>query len=252
LALETINSQEEYDKVVAAITAYNELGDGAKDLLADDTLTKLEALKADYDEYLTADYTPVIKGATIRRSGTQTLAFRCAVGAVNARKQVVDCGIIVTANSYIVDGYVNSEDLVVDSTNDLVIVAPLDDVSNITSGYEFTVNIGNIPSRDFGVRYIAKVFVKYSDGTIEYSETATKSVISVAKAIATWTFENYEAIDNEYGVGNIAEIITDIDENGKITYAYDVTTDNGVKILEYLEANNEAIAVAYNALKNAQ
>jgi len=42
------------------------------------------------------------------------------------------------------------------------------------------------------------------------------------------------------------------DENGKITYAYDVTTDNGVKILEYLEANNEAIAVAYNALKNAQ
>ncbi|MBQ9965948.1 MAG: hypothetical protein IJP22_04390 [Clostridia bacterium] len=252
LDLEAITSDIEYDMVVAAITAYNELGDGAKDLLADDTLTKLEALKADYDEYLTADYTPVIKGATIRRSGTQTLAFRCAVGAVNARKQVVDCGIIVTANSYITDGYVNSEDLVVDSTNDLVIVAPLDDVSNITSGYEFTVNIGNISSRNYGVRYIAKVFVKYSDGTIEYSETATKSVISVAKAIATWTFENYEAIDNEYGVGNIAEIITDIDENGKITYAYDVTTDNGVKILEYLEANNEAIAVAYNALKNAQ
>ncbi len=254
LALETINSPAEYDAVVAAIAAYADLDVAAQALIDDAIIEKLNALKADYDEFLAADYTPVIKGATIRRSGTQTLAFRCAVGAVNARKQVVDCGIIVTASSYIADGYVNSEDLVVDSTNDLVIVAPLEGATNITSGYEFTVNIGNISSRNYGVRYIAKVFVKYSDGTIEYSETATKSVISVAKAIASWTFWNQKDynICTEYGIADIAEIITDIDENGTITYAYDVTTDNGVKILEYLEANNEAIATAYNALNVQQ
>lgn len=251
LTLETINSQAEYEAVVSAIAAYGELSTAAQAHLNDE-IAKLNALKADYDEFLNADYTPVINGATIRRSGTQTLAFRCAVGAVNARKQVVDCGIIVTANSYLADGYVLDKDLTVDSTNDLVIVAPLEGATNITSGYEFTVNIGNITADKYGVRYVAKVYVKYSDGTVEYSDTETKSVISVAKAIAVWTFENYENIDDEYGVGDITEIIESVAQDGTITYAYDVASDNGAKILEYLETNNTAIATAYNMLGKTQ
>lgn len=232
--------------VDTAIAAYNGLSEAAKAHLTAEIAT-LNALKAEYAEFLAKVYTPEIKGATIRREGTQTIGFKFQINDLREDVAVTEYGMIVTANSFIEDEFVSEDDLTLEGVTekeDYVRAVSSDKVESVVSGAELIANIGNISSANYGVRYVVRVYIKYEDGTVDYSNVLGRSVISVAKSIAGWVFNN-----NVEGLATpITDIIKNANEDGtNIEYAYDVTTDNGVKILEYLEANNAAISAALNA-----
>ncbi|MBP3627310.1 MAG: hypothetical protein J6J39_04615, partial [Clostridia bacterium] len=213
---------------------------------------------------ITEDLTPAILGASISKSESQDIRFSCQFALTD--KKVKEYGILITYYNRITKGYVTLEDLTVDSDNAYVIkgIATLETPAS-KSGQMFYANIGQVPPTSYGYRYVARIFVKYEgDDTYYYSdggngsiESATgvengyicRSVISIAKSILSWTYDNYEKMDDEYGVGEITEIISGKNDNGKYVWASGVTANNGEKVLAYLNENAEALSRAISAIK---
>lgn len=114
----------------------------------------------------------------------------------------------------------------------------------------FYSTVGRIPKGNYGVRFIARSYVLYSDGTVFYSSNNTngssissaagvengyicRSVISIASSIAKFAYAN--------NLVGISSIISSVFVDGKVTWASGATNDNGTPILQFICNNADAI-----------
>ena len=147
-------------------------------------------------------FAPTLVSATIRKgSENQDIRFKATLGAnILEGKTVAEYGMVLTDYRYIKDGTLAVEDLNCDTTSDKIVVARSSTADNTLLGQTYYVNVGGLTDATYGAPFIARAYVKYTDGTVYYSantnETgdydartgvkngcAVRSVISITKAM---------------------------------------------------------------------
>ncbi len=180
---------------------------------------------------------PTVLGGTIKQSGTQDIQFTYTTGKVDESNPIVEYGMLLTLKAYGV------EDLTLANEADIaagkIKTASSGEVS-ITAPTSFTAAIGEVPEDLYTFTYVTRTYVKYEDGSIEYSDAIERSVSGIAKSIGKWV------LDNEANITGLAgDIKTLVNADGTLTDA--AKENNGAAILAYLTDNADAITAALNA-----
>lgn len=147
-------------------------------------------------------FAPTLVSATIRKgTENQDVRFKATLGAnILEGKTVAEYGMVIADYRYIKEGVLAIEDLTCDTISDKIVVARSSTADNTLLGQTYYVNVGGLTDATYGAPFIARAYVKYTDGTVYYSantnETgdydartgvkngcAVRSVISITKAM---------------------------------------------------------------------
>ena len=200
---------------------------------------------------------PSIVGVGVYKdTDNQSVGFKCNLGTLRDREgvTVTEYGMIATLYSSIKSRAVSYEDMTYDAESgdksELINVGTSTQNPTVQSNMEFTAHVGKIAPEDYGVRYVVRVYVKYSDGVVVYSNNTTEggsienatgavdgyacnSVINVAKWIITNVYDKNDTL----GMNAIVSSV----EGTKITWAEGATDDYGTKILQWIADNSTKI-----------
>lgn len=202
-----------------------------------------------------------VNGASIKKSDSkgQDIRFQATFGTLAEGKTVSEYGMLLTLNDYINSNKITVEEMTVDSTSRYLRKASSTNVNEVSSGDIFYANVGGVSESMYGYRYVVRVYVKYSDGTVDYSDTCSRSVVGIAKSISGWTYSNYDRIvaladtdELKYSElsDNIKNLGTAVDDNGALILTDDEKAANGKNLLAYLSDNNAVISGAITALNS--
>lgn len=233
----TINTGEKVTLGVGLTNLLFATGDSAQDIYLKDFTVGYE---------VSEEYAPQINGATFRKDTAseegQTVAYQCTVPAIIEGKKIATKGMVVSVEAYIAKGLITKSDMVenVAADNEQHIrTAETAWKSGNKDG--FVANVGGVKNENNGRKYIVRVYVKYEDGLVIYSNNsrnsqgiadgyATNSVISIAKYYLKFCWKYYKNYDELKG---ITDVIENIAEDGQFTYKTDYSpkNDNGKKIV---------------------
>ena len=221
--------------------AYNEnftVGIGSTNKGATSLQTYFDTFEVEFDGASSIETKPYVKGATIKKSGTQDIQFTYCTGEIKKDNPIIEYGMLLTLKN------LNIDDLTLENINDILSEKIKTKAIKNVSIYEptmFVATIGEISEELYTYRYQTRVYVKYQDGTVQYSDIIEKSVSGISKSIGKWVLDNENKIDGL--VGDITQLVnTDgtLTEFGK--------ANNGREILAFLSNNAATISSAIKTL----
>lgn len=215
----------------------------------------------DYSDAQYKQYAPQMLGASISTdAASQRLWFKSAMGYTKSGAKLVEYGTIFTYTQYI-GNRVAYEDMVYGTDNAYVTVASAA-VSALDFGEQFIGNTFKIAEENYGVRVIARSYVRYSDGSVYYSVNTTaggsiaqaagvengyasRSIIGISKSIMGWTYQNRENALLESISADLDTYITDYDAvTGQFGWTDAAKENNGLPIIRFICENAAVISKA--------
>ena len=190
---------------------------------------------------------PTVEGATILQStdseGNQDIRFSYNTGKIDESNPIVEYGMLISLSKFEV-GELTLENAA--ANQDKIHLSKVENV-NITEASSFVASIGGVPTNLYTYKYRTVVYVKYADGSIEYSEEIERSVAGVAKSIIGYAYEN-RADDTLSALASELEALVESVDEGVVTLTAAGKANNGAAILAFLEENNDAISAAITKL----
>lgn len=215
----------------------------------------------DFSDAQYNQYAPQMLGASISTdAATQRLWFKSAMGYTKSGAKLVEYGTIFTYTQYI-GNQVAYADMVYGTNNAYVTVASAP-VSALGFGEQFIGNTFKIAEENYGVRVIARSYVRYSDGSVYYSVNTTaggsiaqaagvengyasRSIIGISKSIMGWTYQNRENALLESIHADLDTYITEYDAvTGQFGWTDAAKENNGLPIIQFICENAAVISKA--------
>lgn len=224
------------------------------------------ACTVDFSKVQYAQYAPQILGASISTDASaQRIWFKSAMGYAKSGAELVEYGTIFTYKQYLDNNTVTEADLVYGTQSPYVSIASAA-VTSLGYGEQFIGNTFRIAEENYGVRVIARSYVRYADGSIYYSVNSTpggsidqatgaengyavRSIIGISKSIMGWTYRNRDHALLESLKTTLGDYITDYDAaTGKFTWTQAAKENNGLPIIRYICENAAVISKAIETI----